>query len=147
MQWRRQKKADFSTLSTLVSTVFPQISTSIGMNDVLSIAKGINKYHIGETNGFPFSRTTMKIGRMDCVIPTTLESNVIQLHQFLYNQENYSPSSTVKKRSATRSPRKAALRSLERMLRPGEVQAARKRGILLQEIPLLYKRRLLQRKA
>ncbi|MDR0925587.1 MAG: LCP family protein [Hungatella sp.] len=93
----KAKKADFSTLSTLVSTVFPQISTSIGMNDVLSIAKGINKYHIGETNGFPFSRTTMKIGRMDCVIPTTLESNVIQLHQFLYNQENYSPSSTVKK--------------------------------------------------
>jgi hypothetical protein len=93
----KAKKADFGTLSTLVSTVFPQISTSIGMNDVLAIAKGINKYHIGETNGFPFSRTTMKIGRMDCVIPTTLESNVIQLHQFLYNQDDYSPSSTVKK--------------------------------------------------
>jgi len=93
----KAKKADFGTLSTLVSTVFPQISTSIGMNDVLAIAKGINKYHIGETNGFPFSRTTMKIGRMDCVIPTTLESNVIQLHQFLYNQDDYSPSATVKK--------------------------------------------------
>ena len=93
----KAKKADFGTLSTLVSTVFPQISTSIGMNDVLAIAKGINKYHIGETNGFPFSRTTMKIGRMDCVIPTTLESNVIQLHQFLYNQADYSPSSAVKK--------------------------------------------------
>ncbi|WP_312443459.1 LCP family protein [Lacrimispora sp.] len=93
----KAKKADFGTLSTLVSTVFPQISTSIGMNDILSIAKGINKYHIGETNGFPFSRTTMKIGRMDCVIPTTLESNVIQLHQFLYNEADYSPSSAVKK--------------------------------------------------
>ena len=93
----KAKKADFGTLSTLVSTVFPQISTSIGMNDVLSIAKGISKYHIGETAGFPFSRTTMKIGKMDCVIPATLESNVIQLHQFLYNKTDYSPSSTVKK--------------------------------------------------
>ncbi len=93
----KAKKADFGTLSTLVSTVFPQISTSIGMNDVLSIAKGISKYHIGETAGFPFSRTTMKIGKMDCVIPATLESNVIQLHQFLYNQTDYSPSSAVKK--------------------------------------------------
>ncbi|WP_077613322.1 LCP family protein [Clostridium sp. Marseille-P2415] len=93
----KAKKADFATLSTLVSTVFPQISTSIGMNDVLSIAKGISKYHIGETAGFPFSRTTMKIGRMDCVIATTLESNVSQLHQFLYNQADYSPSSAVKK--------------------------------------------------
>ena len=91
----KAKKADFGTLSTLVSAVFPQISTSIGMNDIMSIAKGIKKYHIGETAGFPFSRTTMKIGKMDCVIPSTLESNVVQLHQFLYNKENYSPSSAV----------------------------------------------------
>lgn len=93
----KAKTADFATLSSLVSAVFPQISTSIGMNDVLSIAKGISKYHIGETNGFPFSRTTMKIGRMDCVIAATLESNVIQLHQLLYGEENYTPSAEVKK--------------------------------------------------
>lgn len=96
----KAKQADFGTLKTLVSTVFPQISTSIGIDDLFTIAKGITKYHIGETAGFPFSRTTMRIGKMDCVIATTLESNVIQLHQFLYNVENYSPSSTVKSISA-----------------------------------------------
>ena len=67
------------------------------MNDILAVAKGISKYRIGETDGFPFSRTTMKIGKMDCVIPATLESNVVQLHQFLYGQENYTPSAAVKK--------------------------------------------------
>ena len=92
----KAKNADFATRSTLVSAVFPQISTSIGINDVLSIAKGISKYHIGETVGFPFSRTSMKIGRMDCVIATTLESNVVQLQQFLYDITDYNPSSTVK---------------------------------------------------
>ncbi|MBE5978337.1 MAG: LytR family transcriptional regulator [Paenibacillaceae bacterium] len=97
----KAKNADFATRKTLVATVFPQISTSVGMNDILAIAKGISKYHIGETAGFPFSRTTMKVGKMDCVIPTTLESNVVQLHQFLYGQENYAPSSTVKKISAS----------------------------------------------
>ena len=71
------------------------------MNDILAIAKGISKYHIGETAGFPFSRTTMKVGKMDCVIPTTLESNVVQLHQFLYGQENFGPSSAVKNISAS----------------------------------------------
>lgn len=96
----KAKNADFATRKTLVATVFPQISTSVGMNDILAIAKGISKYHIGETAGFPFSRTTMKIGKMDCVIASTLESNVVQLHQFLYGQENYTPSSTVKKISA-----------------------------------------------
>ena len=38
---------------------------------------------------------------MDCVIPQTLESNVVQLHQFLFGAEvEYSPSGTVKKISA-----------------------------------------------
>ena len=34
------------------------------------------------------------------MIPLTLESNVVQLHQFLYPEEPYSPSATVKKISA-----------------------------------------------
>lgn len=92
----KAKNADLATRSTLVAAVFPQVSTSIGVNDVLSIAKGIKKYHIGETTGFPFSRTAMKIGRMDAVIATTLESNVIQLQQVLYGITDYKPSSTVK---------------------------------------------------
>lgn len=92
----KAKSADLSTRSTLVAAVFPQVSTSIGANDVLSIAKRIKNYHIGETSGFPFSRTAMKIGRMDCVIATTLESNVIQLQQVLYGITDYKPSLTVK---------------------------------------------------
>lgn len=96
----KAKQADFGTLKTLVATVFPQISTSIGIDDLFTIAKGVSKYHIGETAGFPFSRTTMRIGKMDCVIATTLESNVVQLHQFLYQDEHYSPSSSVKAISA-----------------------------------------------
>ena len=39
----------------------------------------------------------MKIKKMDVVIPATLESNVIELHQFLYGEEHYHPSATVKK--------------------------------------------------
>ena len=96
----KAKQADFGTLKSIVSAVFPQISTSIGIDDLFTIARGISKYHIGETAGFPFSRTTMKIRKMDCVIATTLESNVIQLHQFLYNDMDYTPSSKVKSISA-----------------------------------------------
>ena len=96
----KAKQADFGALSTLVSTVFPQISTSIGINDVFSLAKDVKKYHIGETAGFPFARTTKKIGKMDCVVAATLESNVAELHRFLYNQDDYSPSSSLKKISA-----------------------------------------------
>lgn len=93
----KTKGADFGTLKTLVGTVFPQVSTSIGVDNVLSLAKNARKYYIGQSSGFPFSHTEMKIGKMDCVIPTTLESNVVQLHEFLYDDSNYRPSSMVQK--------------------------------------------------
>ncbi len=96
----KAKKADFKTLRVLVGTVFPQISTSIGLDDLMELAKNAKKYYIGQTTGFPFSHTEMKIGKRDCVIPTTLESNVVQLHSFLYDDVQYNPSATVKKISS-----------------------------------------------
>lgn len=96
----KAKSADFNTLKTIVATILPEISTSIGVEDILPLAKNMKKYHLGETGGFPFSKTTADIGKLDCVIPTTLESNVILLHQFLYDLEEFQPSQTVKQISA-----------------------------------------------
>lgn len=94
----KAKKADLATRTSLVTHLIPQISTSAGLNDVLPMVKDISKYHIEETAGFPFSRQTKRIGKMDCVVPATLESNVIQLHQFIYGPDTgYKPSSAVKK--------------------------------------------------
>ncbi len=96
----KAKNADFNTLRTLVGTVYPQISTSVGVDDLIGMAKNARKYYIGQTSGFPFSHQEMKIGKKSCVIPTTLESNVIQLHSFLYDNVQYVPSAAVKKISA-----------------------------------------------
>lgn len=94
----KAKQADLATRTNLVKAILPQISTSVGIDDVLPLAKNISKYHIGETSGFPFAQKTKKMGKMDCVIPVTLESNVVTLHQFLYGEDAlYSPSSAVKK--------------------------------------------------
>lgn len=92
----KAKSSNFKTLRTLVGAVYPQISTSIGVDDVLTMAKSAKKYYIGQTSGFPFSHQEMKIGKKSCVIPTTLESNVVQLHAFLYDQEQYDAPSSVK---------------------------------------------------
>ena len=96
----KAKEADLKTLTNLVKAILPQLSTSIGADDILPMARNIRKYHITETGGFPFSRGETHIGKKDCVIPLTLESNVIQLHQFLYGTENFQPSQTVKQISA-----------------------------------------------
>lgn len=96
----KAKEADMKTRIALVQAIIPQLSTSIGIDDLLPMAKNVRKYHIGETGGFPFSRGETDIGKKDCVIPLTLESNVVQLHQFLYGTENYVPSQTVRQISA-----------------------------------------------
>lgn len=96
----KAKNADFNTLRVLIGTVFPQISTSIGVDDLMVMAKDVKKYYIGQTTGFPFSHTEMIIEKRDCVVPTTLESNVIQLHEFLYDDTHFLPSGVVKNISA-----------------------------------------------
>jgi len=96
----KAKAADFNTLKTLVGAVFPQISTSIGVNDLLTIAGNAKKYYIGQTSGFPFSHSEMYIGKLSYVIPTTLESNVVLLHEFLYDTTGYRPSAYTRSISA-----------------------------------------------
>lgn len=47
--------------------------------------------------GFPAARSDANMGKKgDCVIPQTLESNVIELHRFLFGEEDYQPSDMVK---------------------------------------------------
>mgnify|MGYP000411741525 CR=1 FL=1 len=90
----KARQADAGTLTNLAKAILPQISTSVGIEDVLPLVKDIDQLHIADTAGFPFSRETKRVGKMDCVIATTLESNVIQLHQFLYGEDTpYHPSS------------------------------------------------------
>ena len=97
----KAKQADISVLSNIVAGVLPQVSTSIGAEDIMPLAKNISKYEIGQTAGFPFAKATARIEKKDCVIPMTLESNVAALHQFLYGPDSsYRVSSQTKKISS-----------------------------------------------
>ncbi len=92
----KAKNADYATLLNIVTTVMPQISTSVTPDDLIPFMKGVNKYYISDTAGFPFDKATQDVGKLDCVIPVTLESNAIKLHEFLYPDTPYSPSSGLK---------------------------------------------------
>lgn len=101
----KAKQADFKTLTGLAGVILSEISTSIGPEDVIPLAKDAGHYFLGQTGGFPFAKTTADVGKLDCVIPMTLESNVVFLHQFLFDQEGYQPSESVKKISSIISER------------------------------------------
>ena len=99
------QKAKAASKKTLVATameVMPDIQTSIGADDILDIAKTVKKYNIQNAVGFPFSRDTTNVGKMNVVVPATLVSNVAQLHPFLYGDDaaGYTPSAKVQEISA-----------------------------------------------
>ena len=62
----------------------------------------MKKYTIQNAVGFPFSRDTTNVGKMNVVVPATLVSNVAQLHPFLYGDDaaGYTPSAKVQEISA-----------------------------------------------
>ena len=99
--FQKAKTADFSVLNNIMVTCFPQVATNINFNEIVSMAQNISKYNIADTAGFPWSRGDAVIkGKGDCVVPTTLESNVIKLHEFLFDDAAYVPSDAVLKISA-----------------------------------------------
>ena len=96
----KAKKADVSTLTKLMDAVFPHISTSLSQGEMLSMMKIMIGYDLGDSQGFPFDRTSKKMGsKGDVVVPCDLVSNVTELHKFLFDNESYTPSSAVQEYS------------------------------------------------
>lgn len=94
--FEKAKSADLATLNQIIDKVFPQVSTSFTLQEILTYATAYSEYTLGDNIGFPidnYTDTLSEIGSV--VIPDDLVSNVTQLHQFLYGTTDYTPSSTV----------------------------------------------------
>ena len=77
-------------------------ASTIDKDDIMDLIKNISKYHIEEEGGFPNEnmRTTANIGaKGSCVIPVDLEKNVIWLHHFLFEDQEYTVTDRVKEYS------------------------------------------------
>lgn len=97
----KAQKSDLATINKIIDEVFPSIKTSFSIAEILSYAKDFTEYSIGASSGFPFDKTTDTIsGLGSIVIPVTLEDNVKQLHEYLYDDKEYQPSSEVSTISA-----------------------------------------------
>ncbi len=97
------KTASVTTLNSIANKVFPSVSTSLSLEEILSLLGSIAEYEIGENTGFPLetNRTTGNIGsKGSCVIPYSLAENVALLHKFLFESQAYNVSTSVEKFSA-----------------------------------------------
>ena len=99
MLFMKAKSAGLSTLFKVMDDVFPMVQTSLTKNEILALAPSVIGYSIGETTGFPMEYKFANV-KGSVIVPTSLESNVIALHKYLYGEDVvYTPSATVKERS------------------------------------------------
>lgn len=89
-------EADLGTINAIIDEVFPQVSTSFTLQEILTYASAYDQYTLGDNMGFPVDKTTDTLsGLGSIVIPQDLVSNVTKLHEFLFGTKDYTPSSTV----------------------------------------------------
>ena len=93
----------FSSLDQTASDLFDKdmIYTSFDLSDIVDMLGNISSYNITGQDGFPQEdlRTTgnVQIGGVgqSCVIPRDLSDNVVWLHHFLFDDQDYQVSSEV----------------------------------------------------
>lgn len=93
------KKANLTTLSETATSVFDEVYTSLDLSEIVDMLGHVGDYYVTEHSGFPQEdmRAVGTIGsKGSCVVPLSLEDNVKWLHKFLFNADDYEPSSTVK---------------------------------------------------
>lgn len=95
----KAKKAGLSTIFDIMDQVFPMVKTSVSKTEILKLIPAMIGYSIDETTGFPQDYKFVTV-KGSVIVPTTLDSNVLKLHQFLYGNTNYTPTQDVLNKNA-----------------------------------------------
>lgn len=97
---KKAQKSDLNTINKVIDAMFDDISTSYSNTDLIALAAQVFDYEITGSAGFPFTKNSVTLGSKGSIVaPCTLETNVTELHKFLYGNEEYVPSSTVRANS------------------------------------------------
>lgn len=95
--FEKAQSADIGTLLGMIDTILPEVYTNLTSTELIALAKDIFSYNIADQTGFPFEKTTgsLQSDGLSYVFAEGLEQNVQELHTYLFNNTEYTPSSTV----------------------------------------------------
>lgn len=94
--FEKAKKMNIVEIKKIADKVLKQVSTNVSSTDIISLAAVASSYEIEETEGWPFEVADYQPAEVWYGVPRNLEKQVKQLHQFLFNKEDYQVSNTVK---------------------------------------------------
>lgn len=85
----KAKGSSISTVSSLINSMVGEISTSFTSKELLALASKMMDYELADTHGWPFELCTGSYGsKGSLVVPTDLETNVKELHEYLFGEKN-----------------------------------------------------------
>ncbi len=94
--FQKVKKMNVVQLNNIAGKVLEEISTNIPTNEILGLLSQVASYDIEETTGWPGDIKGYQPDKVWYGAPVNLEKQVINLHKFLFNEEDYQPSQAVK---------------------------------------------------
>lgn len=98
---QKAKEASPTTLVNVANNVVGDMATSLSSGEIVNLILMASKLELKDTGGIPQEeyRSFTDIEAGSAVMPDTLEDNAVWLHQFLFNDENYSISEEVSERN------------------------------------------------
>lgn len=76
-------------LVAVLNSVLPQVSTSFTSDEIMELGMNFLQYNISDSEGFPFDSEDIRYNGIYYGFPLTLESNVVQAHEFLFGTKDY----------------------------------------------------------
>lgn len=96
LAFEKIKKMNLGQLNNLADTVLREISTNIPATQIIGLLSQVASYEIEETTGWPYDIRGYQPAGVWYGAPVNLEKQVQQLHEFLFDEEDYEVSSKVK---------------------------------------------------
>lgn len=92
----KAKQSNPATLVEILNKVVENVQTNLDITEMASILKDVGSYQVVAQDGVPFAsnRGSGTIGsKGSCVVPLDLADNVKLLHEYLFDEVDYQPSS------------------------------------------------------
>ncbi len=85
----KARGSGIATIGSMINSMIDQISTSFTSSEMLKLASDVMDYELEDTHGWPFELCTGTYGSQGAlVVPTDLETNVKELHEYLFDEKN-----------------------------------------------------------
>ena len=92
---KKAKNLPINKLIEVANTIIPSISTNIDKSEIASLLPSLIKVNLSRSIGWPYNTKGITMDRW-YGIPVTLESNVTQLHQEIFEETDYVLPDTIK---------------------------------------------------